>query len=561
MRTAWQVGEQIQGRWEIFKILEGGAGVVYVVYDHAFRESFAAKTFRDEVFAASPLIADRFVCEALAWTRLDIHPNVAQARMVEIIEGKPFLFLEYVSGGDLGSWIGTPRLMEDLPQLLQFAIQFCDGMNHLLSRGICAHRDIKPRNCLITQDGLLKVTDFGLVKVVGEEETFAHLPTGSGKAQDVRLTVGPVGTCTHMAPEQFSNPLEVDLRVDIYSFGVMLYQMVSGELPFVGESWGELEHLHKTRPAPYLTKADPRLAEVIQLCLEKDPTRRFSRFTQLRDRLGEIFRSVTGSLYPAPVQGAALSAVEWNNKGSSLDNLGRRAESIACYDSAIRLDPTLASAWFNKGVALFATGNVTDALLCYEEALKLNPNSEGAWSNKGIALKGLGKIQEAVKCYDRALSIHPRYPNAWLNKGVALRVLGKNQEALACYERAVRLDPNNENAWTNMGNALYALGRPAEAIPCYERALVLNPRLDVTWLNKGMALGALKRHSEALECYGNALQINPRMEKAWFLRGMALVNGLQRYREAVPYFEEAERLGSREAKQALTFCQDALARQ
>ena len=301
-----------------------------------------------------------------------------------------------------------------------------------------------------------------------------------------------------MAPEQFANPLEVDLRVDIYSFGVMLYQMVSGELPFVGESWGELEHLHKTRPAPYLTKTDPRLAEVIQLCLEKDPARRFSRFTQLRDRLGEIFRSVTGSLYPAPVQGAALSAVEWNNKGSSLDNLGRRAESIACYDSAIRLDPTLASAWFNKGVALFATGKVTDALLCYEEALKLNPNSEGAWSNKGVALKSLGKIQEAVKCYDRALSIHPRYPNAWLNKGVALRALGKNQEALACYERAVRLDPNNGNGWTNMGNALYALGRPAEAIPCYERALVLNPRLDVTWLNKGMALGALKRHSECI---------------------------------------------------------------
>src|SRR6266699_921902 len=128
MRTAWQVGDQIQSRWEIFKILEGGAGIVYVVYDHAFREPFAAKTFRDEVFAASPLIADRFVREALAWTRLDVHPNLTQARMLESIDGKPFLFLEYVSGGDLGSWIGRPRLTEDLLRLLRFAIQFCDGM-------------------------------------------------------------------------------------------------------------------------------------------------------------------------------------------------------------------------------------------------------------------------------------------------------------------------------------------------------------------------------------------------------------------------------------------------
>jgi serine/threonine protein kinase len=101
--TVYEVGDQIQGRWEIFKILEGGAGIVYVVYDHAFHESFAVKTFKDEVFACSPLIADRFSREVLAWLRLDIHANVTQARMMERIDGKPFLFLEYVSGGDLGS--------------------------------------------------------------------------------------------------------------------------------------------------------------------------------------------------------------------------------------------------------------------------------------------------------------------------------------------------------------------------------------------------------------------------------------------------------------------------
>jgi len=76
MQTSWQVGDQIQDRWEIFKILEGGVGVVYIVYDHVFHESFAAKTFRDEVFASCPHIADRFTQEALAWVRLDVHPNI-----------------------------------------------------------------------------------------------------------------------------------------------------------------------------------------------------------------------------------------------------------------------------------------------------------------------------------------------------------------------------------------------------------------------------------------------------------------------------------------------------
>jgi len=153
-----------QKRWEIYKVLGGGMGRVYIVYDHEFQEPFAAKTFQDELFKRNPMVAERFTQEALAWIRLDRHENIAQARFVQNIEGKPFLFLEYVSGGDLSDWIGTPRLSEDLPQVLRFAIEFCDGMSHALSKGIQAHRDIKPANCLITEDHTLKVTDFGLAK-------------------------------------------------------------------------------------------------------------------------------------------------------------------------------------------------------------------------------------------------------------------------------------------------------------------------------------------------------------------------------------------------------------
>jgi len=560
VRSPWQIGDQIQGRWEIYKILQGGVGVVYVVYDHLFHEPFAAKTFRDEVFARNALIADRFTKEALAWVRLDVHPNVTQARMVERIEGKPFLFLEYVSGGDLASWIGTPRLTEDLAQLLRFAIQFCDGMIHALLKGIRAHRDIKPRNCLITGDGVLKVTDFGLAKLV-EDEKLAGIPDLAARGNDFGLTSAAVGTCTHMAPEQFDNARQVDLRADIYSFGVMLYQMVTGELPFVGQSWQELEHLHKTQPPACLTGTDRRLADVIQTCLAKDPACRFSDFMQLRDRLGGIYQSFVGSPAPEPARGAALTAVEWTNKGSSLDNLGRRKESIACYEVALRLDPQLVSAWFNKGVALFASGRVEEAIACYEQALKLDPRAERAWSNKGVALKSLGRIEEAIACYDRALQLNPRYANAWVNKGVALRALGRTNEALAHYERALKLNPGDENGWTNRGNALYATGRPEEAVVCYDRALALNSGLELTWLNKGMALNALGRHEESLNCFDIALEINPRLEQAWFLRGMTLVNAFQRYREALPYLEEAERLGLKEAARALALCRNAVGAQ
>jgi tetratricopeptide (TPR) repeat protein len=560
MQTCWQLGEQIQGRWEIFRILEGGAGVVYIVYDHAFHESFAAKTFRDEIFERSPQIADRFMQEALAWVRLDAHPNVAQARMLERIEGKPFLFLEYVSGGDLGSWIGTPRLTEDLVQILRFAIQFCDGMIHAVAKGIRAHRDIKPRNCLITREGVLKVTDFGLAKVIEEDRSGAYSTPGEG-SQHTSLTVAAVGTCTHMAPEQFENATTVDLRADIYSFGVMLYQMVCGELPFKGQNWQELELQHKTSPAPDATGTDPQLAQVIGVCLKKNPADRFADFRQVRARLSEIYESVQGAPPPEPILGTALTAVDWNNKGSSLDNLGRHSEAIACYDEAIGVNPQLASAWFNKGVALFASGHVQEALACYERALRLHANPEEVWSNKGLALKSLGRMEEAASCYDRALKLNPRYPNAWVNKGVALKAMGKLEEALVCYERALRLKPDDQNAWTNKGNVLYALRRPGDAIVCYERALAIDSKLALTWLNKGIALSATSRHGDALICYDRALTINPNLEQAWLLRGTTLVNVFQQYQEALPYLEQAERLGSREAKQALAVCQSAAIKQ
>ena len=166
MAREWLDGSQ--KRWEIGKILGGGMGRVYIVYDHEWRDALAAKTFQDELFQRNPMVAERFTQEALAWTNLDRHENIAEARWVENIQGKPFLFLEYVSGGDLSDWIGTPRLSEDLPQVLRFAVQFCDGMSHALLKGIQAHRDIKPANCLITEGHTLKVTDFGLAKVFDE---------------------------------------------------------------------------------------------------------------------------------------------------------------------------------------------------------------------------------------------------------------------------------------------------------------------------------------------------------------------------------------------------------
>lgn len=560
MTTAvYRIGQRIADRWEIHNVLQGGAGIVYIVYDHLFREPFAAKTYRDDVLELSPEIAPRFVQEAMTWISLDVHPNITRARMLETIEGRPFLFLEYVPGGDLRSWVGTPRLTEDLAQALRFALQFCDGMIHAAAKGVQVHRDVKPQNCLIGQDHTLKVTDFGMAKVFDEVEASKAKKVFRPGATLEASMGGPEGTCTHMAPEQFGDARRVDVRADVYSFGVMLYQMVTGTLPFLGHSWEEMDQLHRTQPPPQLKDFDTRLNDIIQTCLAKKPEARFHNFLEVREWLQEIYQRKTGQPAPAPALGSELSAEEWNNKGSSLGNLGRHEEALACYDKALEILPSLAQAHFSKGVALFALGRVQEAIACYDDAIRVNPNLEQAWSNKGVALKALGRLNEAVACYDQAIKINPRYPDAWVNKGVALRATQQVAEALKCYERALHLNPNDERAWSNQGNTLYAQGRYNEALRSYDRALALNPRLDQTWINKGTALTVLGKSAEALKCFDQALALNPNSAQAWFNKGVVLVNHLRKYREALPYLEQAERLGASGAADAIQQCRKMLA--
>ena len=609
MANEWLDGSQ--KRWEIHKVLDGGMGTVYIVYDHELREPLAAKTFQDELFKRNPMVAERFTQEALAWTRLDWHENIAQARCVESIEGKPFLFLEYVSGGDLSTWIGTPRLSEDLPQVLRFAIQFCDGMSHALSKGIQTHRDIKPGNCLITEDHTLKVTDFGLAKVFDE----ARPPGGPGREVEAGnapgLSIGATrtgtgaGTPPYMAPEQFDDAKHVDVRADVYSFGVMLYEMLAGRLPFQGRTWQELERLHKTQPPPplvgchpslvtchsSLVTCHPSLVTVVHTCLAKDPAARYANFDVLRARLAEIYESLTGEAAPRPRAGTDLDAVDFNNKGVSLANLGRHEEALTCYERALEINPRDGIAWSNKGVALADLGRHAEALTCFERALEISPRYLTAWSNKGLALKKLGRHAEALTCYERALQINPRLAEAWSDKGVALADLGRHAEVLTCFERALEIDPHDAKAWSNKGVALGKLGRHDEALTCYERALEINPRKSLAWSNKGVALADLGRPAEALTCYQRALEINPRDPEAWYNRGVALaklgrpaealtcyewaleinprfpeawfnkgvvLGNTGRYPEALACFEQAQQAGHPQAAEAIAVCRRKL---
>lgn len=571
MANQWKIGEKIQNRWQVHKIFTGGMGIVYIVYDHHpdYCQIFAAKTFQDEVFSRNPQTAKRFTQEAHAWVNLDIHENIAQASFVKEIEGKPYIFLEYVGGGNLRRWIGSSGLTGDLPQVLLFAVNFCDGMIHANSRGLKAHRDIKPENCLITHDNVLKITDFGLAKIIGEpgfskskaeginknekkKEGFfkkligKHQDEGTDKPEpkvedsNIGLTrTGiAVGTPMYMAPEQFDDFKQVDIRADIYSFGVMLFEMVTGQLPFTvrartkKEFWEKCRAAHQNQTPAKLRGGNSELEVIIKTCLTKNLIDRFNDFITVRERLAELYNNLTGEPAPKPKEGKELNAIILNNKGVSLSELGRHQEALDCLGRALDINPQLLQAWANKGVTLGALGRYEEEITCMDNALKINSNHVELWLNKGAALVGLNKHEEGIKCYEHALAINPHYDKVWSNKGAALEELGRAQEALACYNRALKINPRSDSVWYNKGNALKNLGRYEEALTCFDHALDVNPYMQQAWFRKSNVLNALGRHQEVVNCCNRNIKLNPFLEEVWSNKGNALYE-LGRYNEAL----------------------------
>ena len=180
MLGALGVGDWIGGRFQIFDVHEGGMSLVYVASDQMNGpgpQVVALKTLRSELLRSRVRVS-RFATECRLWVQLGEHANIVRAHSVEIFDGRPYVVLELIQGGDLNRWIGTPRL--DLGQALRFGYQFCLGMEHALRQGLHCHRDIKPANLMVTEKGTLKITDFGLARI-SEEMTAVNLelPDGS----------------------------------------------------------------------------------------------------------------------------------------------------------------------------------------------------------------------------------------------------------------------------------------------------------------------------------------------------------------------------------------------
>jgi tRNA A-37 threonylcarbamoyl transferase component Bud32 len=260
---------------EILELLgQGGMGAVYKTRQRKLDRLVAIKVLPQE-WGRDPAFAERFGREARALARLN-HPQIVSVHDFGEVDGHYFLIMEFVDGVNLRQLLTTGRLQPR--QALAIVGQVCDALQYAHEQGV-VHRDIKPENILLDRHGRVKIADFGLAKLLRRSRSEFTL-TGSRQV---------MGTLDYMAPEQRSSPQSVDHRADIYSLGVVFYEMLTGELP-----------LGRFAPPSQKAAVDGRLDEVIFRALETEPDRRYQRISAVKAEVDSILRA--GAWTPGPTE-------------------------------------------------------------------------------------------------------------------------------------------------------------------------------------------------------------------------------------------------------------------
>ncbi len=407
-------GELIDKRYEIDDVKRGSMGVVYLCVDTKTQQWIALKTFQDS-FLKTEESRQRFLEEALLWIELGKHPCVVQAYGLRLIHDKPYLVVERIQssnprGVTLKDAMFTQVLTLDF--VLKSAMQICSAMNHAHNQfPDFVHGDLKPENVLIDEEQISKLSDFGIA---------SHTRTIDNNASNLSpwdLATRMEGTPAFASPEQ-CRLQAMDTRSDIYSFGCILYQMLTKQVPFLRKEVAEYihAHIHHTpKPPSELNNDVPHeVSELILRCLEKEPLRRYQSFQDLLEDLAEINRGIYDRHIEMFVSAEEFNFEERMERAWSFALVGRYEQAEEEFDAALNRFADHPEIQSHLTRYYFARQQFAKAHYHIKQALEAHSKDSNLVELFGMICLELRQYKEAETAYKRALSLNPRQISTYL---------------------------------------------------------------------------------------------------------------------------------------------------
>ncbi len=540
----------------------GGMGDVYRALDKVLGRHVALKVLPPKL-AANRRRIERFRREARALAALN-HPSIVTVYAITEVDGLHLLSMELVEGQTLNDLIGKEGI--GLSRFFDIAGPLADALATAHEGGVI-HRDLKPSNVMVTKSGQVKVLDFGLAKLKASPRSGldTQLPT------EVLTVEGHLlGTVPYMAPEQVQGR-PADERSDIFSIGVLLYEMATGERPFKGANSVELAAaiLHKQPAEVDERKANipHHLARIIRHCLEKDPERRIQSAKDLRNALEDLRRELTTTeraLVPQALSGSSERPAEAPSSAAPPPARWRRLPALV---GALAVVLTLAVLLWRAGGGgqdsaarhpvgdeaqalldqghLFELRGLTDENLAqaedrYRRALRLDPDNPVIQGRLAAYLAAVQRHEPAAerpveirRLTDEALEAEPELVDGWIARGRLALFEEDLPGALRAADRAIESASEDYRGYTLLGEALIEEGRVDEGFRQLRRGTELAGPDTRARLALASLLWEKGRTDQAIVAYREVLDYVPDSPSA--LNNLGIIFGQQgRYLDAIP---------------------------